>query len=858
MKWREYIAISVCILVGVLFVTTSEHIHAASTDIIFSEIMYNPEGSDTDTEWIEIYNAGTEAVTIHDGSGANSWRVSDGSNHTLTLIEGSSTLQQGDFAILADDAETFRTLYPTYTGTLFDTVLSLNNTTDTLSLSADAGETFFTSVTYEDTWGADGDGSTLEKIKLTQTNTQSNWATTSVGGTPGYKTIVEQDSPEENGEEVTPTPVQSQATIISTTGNAQDVRIHELYPNPETSQQDEFIELWNSGTGTVDITNWKLADNSKVYIIPETTLVPHERKIFSRTQTGIALNNTSEEVTLYDTQGSRIHSVSYAETIKGYSYAYDTSHNIFTWTQQITPGAENIILVPNDPPIPHITYTPQPVAPKERVFITAEQTTDPDNDTLTFLWKIGNTFQAFGTTVAYAFPYIGKHTVDLIVSDGRNTVQASTTIEVWSAIDVVSHRSTQHVVLEQQIISPVDMQSVYITEIFPNPVGADDTEWIELYNPNPFAVSLDQWILDDAEGGSKPYVFESTNIDALAYLVIGKEENKLILNNTSDEVRLFDDTEKLVDSVLYDDTQEAYSYAKTDEDLWYWTEHITKGDANVFSILVETIPSISIGTEQPSTLYDTPLVDIDLPYIRELELGTEVRVQGTVAVEPGVLGKTFFYITGSQGVQVYFSKKDWPPLHMGDVIGVLGTIAESNNERRIKITSKEDIVPLYTSDPPEPEEYNTGDIAEATEGYLVQVAGSLIEKKGTSWYIDDGSGEARVVFQSTTNITKPNIQTGTWIQVVGMVSETQSGYRILPRYQTDIAVREGDEGIVLGEAVVANEIERFRIESNNNTEEILKYVVVLFVACIILLVWTQLQLRTQTKKASEDAFPKSH
>lgn len=186
-------------------------VKAAASDIVFTEIMYDLPGSDTGHEWVEIYNMGSGPVTIVEGSGNDSWRFNDGSNHILTLVQGNLVLQPGGVAVLTSTSTTFLADHPSFLGTLINTVMSLNNTSDTLKLSADKGATFFGEITYQNTWGGNGDGKSLEKINLTGSNELTNWrASAADGGTPG---VVNGGSPTS----ATTTP--SSSTSQSTTGS---------------------------------------------------------------------------------------------------------------------------------------------------------------------------------------------------------------------------------------------------------------------------------------------------------------------------------------------------------------------------------------------------------------------------------------------------------------------------------------------------------------------------------------------------------------------------------------------------------------------------------------------------------------
>lgn len=112
---------------------------------------------------------------------------------------------------------------------------------------------------------------------------------------------------------------------------------------------------------------------------------------------------------------------------------------------------------------------------------------------------------------------------------------------------------------------------VVLNEFLPNPDGfaygfdfgndSDDMpqgEWVELYNNSTGAIDLAGWYLRDATEGEG----NKTNITALntapaTTTIAGKSwlvvyMNKAIYNNTGDTVRLFDDSNTLVDSHTYD------------------------------------------------------------------------------------------------------------------------------------------------------------------------------------------------------------------------------------------------------------------------------------------------------------------
>jgi len=822
---------------------------ADANSITITEIMYDLDGGDSGREWIEIYNSGNDDVTIIDGSGSDSWRFFDGSNHTLTLAQGSLTIASHGFAILASDAATFAGEHPDYTGTLIDTTMSLSNSEETISLSSDKGQTYFNEVSFSNEWGASGDGYALEKINPLLDNEQSNWKVSStLVGTPGYfsssgnsKNSAPQQTPSNSDQNTSPpTP-----NIDEPIGNPDKIMISELFPHPKDSNHREYIELRNKGNKATSLSGWKIGNSAKIISLDAYTLVPGEHYALLQKDTGISLDDSADRVALYDSSGNFIDSVSYESTKEEYAYAYNTKKRRFEWTIDKTPFEHNTFTLPNAPPMPIITFDKNPAAPLERVHVSGELSRDEEGDLLTYIWTMEDGTEISGSSFDYRFGSTGEHVVAMSARDGEHSVGTSTTIHILPEYDIVSQRLLQNNALA---IPETSIENVSVTEIYPNPTGDDLLEWIEIYNDSNQAALLNGWNIDDDERGSSPHVLDGITIGPNEYMILKREDTKLMLNNTSDQVRLFQNDE-IIQSISYDDVQEGKSFSLDDKGLWYWTDP-TPGEQNKPSAVSEMAATVLPQYDSANYASDQEFVDIDLPNVRELELDTPVRVQGTVAVEPGVLGKTYFYITGSQGIQVYFAKKDWPPLALGDVVGILGTITESNGEARIKVKEKGDIVPLYNGEAPEPEPVTADEISESTEGMLVAITGELIEKKGNAWFINDGSGEIRVVFQASAQIAKPSAAPGTQLSVTGIVSHTASGYRLLPRYTSDVSIEEKESmGRVLGEVTARYQLgEPMVIPPRTSPNTILTYAIITTSGLGILFISLFIKLRRETKK----------
>lgn len=105
-----------------------------NAQIILSEIMFDPDGSDSGREWIEVQNISDNPIDI---SGYK--LLENNINHKINLIQGNAVLDAGDYAIWADNTEKFLLDYPDYAGILYDSAFSLNNSGEDLKIIDSAG-----------------------------------------------------------------------------------------------------------------------------------------------------------------------------------------------------------------------------------------------------------------------------------------------------------------------------------------------------------------------------------------------------------------------------------------------------------------------------------------------------------------------------------------------------------------------------------------------------------------------------------------------------------------------------------------------------------------------------------------------
>ena len=141
---------------------------SASAQVVISEFMYDASGSDTNQEWVELYNAGGSPVDL------TKWKINDGSNHVLNVPPknggtGSIILNAGSYIILADDAPAFISAHQGISVSIIDTALSLPNTSGTISLINESAVTE-DSISYTKDSGAAGDGNTIQRVSVSGTS----------------------------------------------------------------------------------------------------------------------------------------------------------------------------------------------------------------------------------------------------------------------------------------------------------------------------------------------------------------------------------------------------------------------------------------------------------------------------------------------------------------------------------------------------------------------------------------------------------------------------------------------------------------------------------------------------------------
>jgi DNA/RNA endonuclease YhcR with UshA esterase domain len=484
-----------------------------------------------------------------------------------------------------------------------------------------------------------------------------------------------------------------------TVQDSTDVRISELYPAP-ASDEEEFIELENTGNTSVTLDGWTLADESgKTYVITDLAIEAGKFAVLEGQTTGITLNNTGDVVTLANADGELRDSAEYeaADSQASWSVVDDS----WVWGTA-TPDEKN----------------------------SASVATEEDG----------------------------------MGADAEEEVNDDTTEEVATFAGETS-------------------TDIHLNELIPNPTGLDTTdEWIEVVNDGTQTVSLEGWQLTDQ---TSYYTIGALTITPGEYVVFEIGDTGISLNNTGDTLYLIDPFGGIIHGTTYASGEEGPSWARNG-DTWEWSTTPTPGETNTMTSAVVDEED-EAATEETEESEEADIITIT--EFRTLDDGQSATVEGVVSVLPNVFGTQYFYIQDDNaGVQVYSYSKAFPTLAMGDRVRVTGEKSSSREETRIKSSTAEEIVVLNHNE--QIASFQVSTLAEEHEGMLVEVEGEVVERSSDGALLDDA---IEVVIKSGTEIESSAFTLGELVAVVGIVSQSDEAYRVLPRSAEDIAAATADE-----------------------------------------------------------------
>ena len=767
-------------------------------DVLINELVSDP--ADNEVEWIELYNKTGREIDL------TGWRIEDGSQAKTNLSGGcdkykvidkpnGSLNNAGDLVILYDAS-----------GRIIDQLAyggwADGDTTDNAPAAGDPG-------------------SLARKYDGYNTYNNLNDFAVTLKLTQGSNNVIEIE------DEISP----AAKAGFDFSG---DIYLSEILPNPDGDDTKlEFIEIYNAGNREVNLTGWSLSneDNKKVSlekIAASAIIKAGEYLAVYRPKTKIVLHNDKGAVKLFQPLADKpFMAVEYKNVKEGLSYnSVDYKRGEWIWSETITPAAINVFKIINHPPEAEFSFK-LPVLINVPIAFDSSDTLDQDDDKLKFSWDFGDGFKNNLPNPEHTYLKIGIYKVRLEVNDSQATSTKEKSVKVVSSvseiIDVREIASLPEAPRNDKIV---------INEIFPDPAGADTgQEWLEFKNKSSDKIDLLNWRVENSNG---KYEFKSQQLLAAGvFYILNNTQSKLAFKNSTDTISLYNNLDELIDQVEYANAAQGETYARGANGNWFWTTKATPGEENIIS-LAESAYVKTAANKVPVGSVEN-YEETDLEKVRALEIGSQVKVKGTVAVEPGTLGVQIFYIVGSPGIQIYNYKKDFPSLKIGDYIEVAGELAQAQGEFRIKTKNKSSINFIEHRALPVALAIKADEVNEENIGQLIAIAGEITDKKSASLYVDDGNDEMFIYIKQNTGISTKNLATGQKISIAGILSKTQTGLRLLPRSQADIVLIGSTEELapqVLGEVAVARE---WDLAERDKKLELFKYLIILAGGAIIIL-----------------------
>ena len=210
-------------LINVKAITLTYGQSASFRDVIINEIMANPNPSIAglpQVEYLELYNRSTKTIDL------SGWTFKDATS-TLAIFP-SGSLSPGAYVIIckSSDAASFLAYGQVIGTTKWP---SLNNDKDSVVIR-DAGDNLIDALYYRDTWYQDAakknGGYALELINPSLScSGAENWkaSVSPLGGTPGAKNSVEDDTPDIDGPIVTGAEIEDSDKVKITFSEAVDL-----------------------------------------------------------------------------------------------------------------------------------------------------------------------------------------------------------------------------------------------------------------------------------------------------------------------------------------------------------------------------------------------------------------------------------------------------------------------------------------------------------------------------------------------------------------------------------------------------------------------------------------------------------
>ncbi len=472
----------------------------------------------------------------------------------------------------------------------------------------------------------------------------------------------------------------------------------------------------------------------------------------------------------------------------------------------------------------------------------ASSSTDPNGDPLLFLWNFGDGATSTEAIATHTYTTSGIFLVSLIVSDRTFSDEVTTTLEI----------APPAITPDPDL--PNKELEVYLLSISPNP--STGSEWMELSGVSSTS-DLVGWTVSDADRViltiKTDTRFTQPTSSTIRIFLPGRR-----LNNTGDRLTLRDAVGSIVDKTAFPKTRKEQLWMRlSPDDPWRLDPptlsassssiaqvdgSLTTSQAKRVTVVHEAIakaektsqqntstktskktetsavlaPSIepaakknnptqktsksitnvSTKTTKPKSSLTTAH-KINWTMLTDIESGTRVTLQGTVASVPGLLSKQQFIIQNSDGRGLLIQgNSQQPSPALGSAVLVTGTLIQNDQGLTLRMyaqdrwstvtlnTDKEDIVPH--------EAYLLAPDAEDAWS-LVAVTGTVRSVKASVVEMEVDGIPLDLVIRPVVKFRAARLLAGDTIRIRGVLDTRYDVPRILPRQASEIELVSHEE-----------------------------------------------------------------
>jgi endonuclease/exonuclease/phosphatase family metal-dependent hydrolase len=316
------------LLVTNFFGLTVINANTSNSNVIITEVLYDTPDTDSEEEWIELYNPTDSTISI------SGWTLEDNAG-SYTL---SGNIPSKDYMIVACDSEGFSSLYG-FTPDISDMTLALSNSGDEITLYNSSGSEidFVAWENYVTGWSISARYTTIRRITSADTDTNTDWEDSGSIGNPGegdYEENNDDEDDEDDGSSESTDDIKIMAYNIKESGESSTHPDWDEVVKEENADVVMFVE-----TGTWDDNN---DENLNSYI---DSFNSYFSSIGEEGYTGYTTQDIS-----YSTSGEAIMSrypivsVNQIETvILDDSTSYDVTHDFYDCTVNINNEKIHII-----------------------------------------------------------------------------------------------------------------------------------------------------------------------------------------------------------------------------------------------------------------------------------------------------------------------------------------------------------------------------------------------------------------------------------------------------------------------------------------------------------------------------------